>query len=152
VHRTQEDKDILWSARPIIALAVPLPVTIYLVMRARCMSCIMMPPLAMAFHESANIYNESPLYERGCVTTPSPPLLCRCLFNRAVLLEREGHSAEAEDMQRSCLEMRERVLGPEHLQVRLLPALLTAQLSCLHPADSAERSGSGKFGGCGRRR
>jgi hypothetical protein len=39
------------------------------------------------------------------------------MYNRAVLLERDGHLVEAEDMQRRCLELRKRVLGQDHPQV-----------------------------------
>jgi hypothetical protein len=39
------------------------------------------------------------------------------MYNRAVLLEREGLLTEAEDMQRRCLLLRERVLGQDNQQV-----------------------------------
>jgi hypothetical protein len=40
------------------------------------------------------------------------------MFNRAILLERDGRLTEAEDMQRRCLQLRQRVLGQDHHQVR----------------------------------
>ncbi len=38
------------------------------------------------------------------------------MYNRAVLLERDGRLVEAEDTQRRCLQLRERVLGEDHQQ------------------------------------
>jgi hypothetical protein len=52
------------------------------------------------------------------MTTLSPPSPCgRCMYNRAVLLERDGHLTDAEDMQRRCLQLRQHVLGLDHHQV-----------------------------------
>ena len=39
------------------------------------------------------------------------------MYNRAVLLERDGRLVEAEDTQRRCLQLRQRVLGEDHQQV-----------------------------------
>ena len=68
--------------------------------------------------------------ERAVVRTPPPPLSrprvystpflkssARCMYNRAVLLERDGRLVEAEDTQRRCLQLRQRVLGEDHQQV-----------------------------------
>jgi hypothetical protein len=39
------------------------------------------------------------------------------MYNRAVLLERDGHLTDAEDLQRRCLQLRQLVLGQNHHQV-----------------------------------
>jgi hypothetical protein len=38
------------------------------------------------------------------------------MYNRAVLLERDGQLTEAEEMHRKCLQIRRRVLGDDHQQ------------------------------------
>ena len=67
---------------------------------------------------AAQIY---PLTDRkishNCVL---PFCLRRCMYNRAILLERDGRLTEAEDMQRKCLQLRQRVLGEDHPQVQAL--------------------------------
>jgi hypothetical protein len=66
-----------------------------------------------------NVYASTrPLHAPNLPRRPSIPMRAgRCMYNRAVLLEREGLLTEAEDMQRRCLLLRERVLGQDNQQV-----------------------------------
>ena len=57
------------------------------------------------------------IYIAICLADPCPSRCGRCMYNRAVLLERDGLLTEAEDMQRRCLLLRERVLGQDNEQV-----------------------------------
>jgi hypothetical protein len=99
------------------------------------------------------------------------------MYNRAVLLEREGLLVEAEEAQRKCLQLRQRVLGQVVMVVLvimimtmvvvlvimimtmvvvLVIMIMTMTRAWAGPhADAAERSGARQFssswGGCGGR-
>ena len=77
------------------------------------------------------------------------------MYNRAVLLEREGLLVEAEEAQRKCLQLRQRVLG-QVVMVVVVIMIMTMTRAWAGPyADAAERSGACQFscsgGGCGGR-
>jgi hypothetical protein len=75
------------------------------------------------------------------------------MYNRAVLLERDGRLTEAEEMQRKCLQLRQKVLGEDHQQVLNRHCVFkNRSLDHKPPADTAKRSGIGKFGRIGWRR
>ena len=78
------------------------------------------------------------------------------MYNRAVLLEREGLLVEAEEAQRKCLQLRQRVLGQVVMVVVVVTMIMTMTRAWAGPhADAAERSGACQFssswGGCGGR-
>ncbi len=81
--------------------------------------------------------------------------LCRCMYNRAVLLEREGLLVEAEEAQRKCLQLRQRLLGQVVMVVVVIMIMTMTRAWAGPHADAAERSGACQFSsswrGCGGR-